>query len=293
MLGSDARQRDSATACLIAASSCAASARSLASFAACCAAAAWRRRRSRHRLGGLRRLRLGDGALASKCGSPRRRSGASRRPPAQASPRAAGLLAAPRWAGGPGLAGRIPRALHCRRWTDLAAAWRARSYRSQARSGRFRSGGRHRTDRGRRGLRPAAGSRPAVAPDSAGCFCSSSSMLALKGLVRASGPRPAAPRRPSWRPWSSPSVFLAPFCAALSLPSLPSGSSRPFGLGRLSVRRMRIEVGGNLRQRLLVGRVDQPHDQEERHHRRHEVGVGDLPHAAVVAALVRRSPGGG
>ena len=32
--------------------------------------------------------------------------------------------------------------------------------------------------------------------------------------------------------------------------------------------------------------VDQPHDEEERHHRRHEIGVGDLPHAAVVPTLL-------
>ena len=35
---------------------------------------------------------------------------------------------------------------------------------------------------------------------------------------------------------------------------------------------------------LRIGRVDQPHQQEEGHHRRHEVGIGDLPRAAVVAA---------
>src|SRR5581483_11454708 len=64
------------------------------------------------------------------------------------------------------------------------------------------------------------------------------------------------------------------------------GLVQAFG-GRLLVcQSQRIEIRCNLRQRLLVGRVDQPHDQEERHHRRHEVGVGDLPHAAVMAALV-------
>src|SRR6476660_8042992 len=47
-----------------------------------------------------------------------------------------------------------------------------------------------------------------------------------------------------------------------------------------------IEVGRNLRQRLLVRRVDQPHDEKEGHHRRHEVGVGDLPYTAMVFRLV-------
>jgi hypothetical protein len=35
--------------------------------------------------------------------------------------------------------------------------------------------------------------------------------------------------------------------------------------------------------RLVVDRGQQPHQQEEGHHGRHEVGVGDLPGAAVVA----------
>ncbi len=38
---------------------------------------------------------------------------------------------------------------------------------------------------------------------------------------------------------------------------------------------------------LLLGRggVDQPHQQEEGHHRRHEVGIGHFPGAAVMAAM--------
>src|SRR5262249_25600424 len=36
---------------------------------------------------------------------------------------------------------------------------------------------------------------------------------------------------------------------------------------------------------LGAGRIDQPHQQEEGHHRGHEVGVGDLPRAAVVAVV--------
>ena len=33
------------------------------------------------------------------------------------------------------------------------------------------------------------------------------------------------------------------------------------------------------------GGVDQPHQQEEGHHRGHEVGIGDFPGAAVMAAM--------
>src|SRR5471032_2813648 len=33
------------------------------------------------------------------------------------------------------------------------------------------------------------------------------------------------------------------------------------------------------------GGVDQPHQQEERHHRGHEVGIGDFPGAAVMTAM--------
>src|ERR1700727_2193000 len=32
------------------------------------------------------------------------------------------------------------------------------------------------------------------------------------------------------------------------------------------------------------GRVQQPHQQEERHHRGHEIGIGDFPGAAMMAA---------
>ena len=42
-------------------------------------------------------------------------------------------------------------------------------------------------------------------------------------------------------PLASPPSSWRPSVAALSLPSLPSGSSRPFGLGRLSVRRMGLK----------------------------------------------------
>ena len=45
------------------------------------------------------------------------------------------------------------------------------------------------------------------------------------------------------------------------------------------------EVAGDARlDRLAL--ADEPHHQEERHHRGHEVGVGDLPRAAVMAVAV-------
>jgi len=55
----------------------------------------------------------------------------------------------------------------------------------------------------------------------------------------------------------------------------PGGRRRDVGRG---------EVFGDAALLLRVGRVDQPHQQEEGHHGRHEVGVGDFPRAAVVAA---------
>ena len=45
------------------------------------------------------------------------------------------------------------------------------------------------------------------------------------------------------------------------------------------------EIVGEPAPLLLGGGVDQPHQQEERHHRGHEIGVRDLPGAAVMAAL--------
>ena len=103
--------------------------------------------------------------------------------------------------------------------------------------------------------------------------------------------------RPCCRPCCRPCLALAAASGCLSPAPLRASPSparcRPLAAGFLSVRRMRIEVGGDLRQRLLVRGVDQPHDEEERHHRRHEVGVGDLPHAALVLALFARSTGGG
>ena len=48
----------------------------------------------------------------------------------------------------------------------------------------------------------------------------------------------------------------------------------------------RIEVARDDRLGVLVGGADDPQHQEERHHRRHEIGEGDLPGAAVVLLLV-------
>ena len=45
----------------------------------------------------------------------------------------------------------------------------------------------------------------------------------------------------------------------------------------------RGEVIGDALQLILGHRVEQPQEQEERHHRRHEVGIGHLPGAAVMA----------
>ena len=52
----------------------------------------------------------------------------------------------------------------------------------------------------------------------------------------------------------------------------------------------RVEVAGDRRLGLLVGGVDQPHHQEEAHHRGHEVGEGDLPDAAVMGLVVVAMP---
>jgi len=58
-------------------------------------------------------------------------------------------------------------------------------------------------------------------------------------------------------------------------------------LGRRRIAQLdRIEVVGNGSLGLFVGGIDQPHDQKERHHRRHEVGVGDLPGAAMGAIVI-------
>src|SRR5690606_29785226 len=51
----------------------------------------------------------------------------------------------------------------------------------------------------------------------------------------------------------------------------------------------RAEVFGDLRQLLRAGDRQQPHHQEERHHRRHKVGISDLPGAAVMGGMMRLS----
>src|SRR5438132_5686745 len=45
----------------------------------------------------------------------------------------------------------------------------------------------------------------------------------------------------------------------------------------------RVEEVGNALLVAFGGGAQQPHEQEEGHHRRHEVGIGNLPGAAVMA----------
>ncbi len=52
----------------------------------------------------------------------------------------------------------------------------------------------------------------------------------------------------------------------------------------------RIEVSGDDGLGVLVGGADDPQDEEEGHHCRHEVGEGDLPRPAVMLVLERAAP---
>ncbi len=47
-----------------------------------------------------------------------------------------------------------------------------------------------------------------------------------------------------------------------------------------------IEIAGNRRLGFLIGGIDEPHHEEEGHHGGHEVGIGDLPHATMMAVMV-------
>src|ERR1019366_1581818 len=47
---------------------------------------------------------------------------------------------------------------------------------------------------------------------------------------------------------------------------------------------VRAEIVGEALALIFRRRVQQPHQQEERHHRRHEVGIGHLPGTTVTAA---------
>src|SRR5690349_15270148 len=59
----------------------------------------------------------------------------------------------------------------------------------------------------------------------------------------------------------------------------------PAARTRLVFERDRIaEVPGNGLLRLLA-LADDPHDEEERHHRRHEVGIRHLPRAAMMSMM--------
>src|SRR3546814_19803667 len=47
----------------------------------------------------------------------------------------------------------------------------------------------------------------------------------------------------------------------------------------------RREIVGEALALGLVGRAQDPEQQEKGHHRRHEIGIGDLPGAAVMTAM--------
>ena len=62
-------------------------------------------------------------------------------------------------------------------------------------------------------------------------------------------------------------------------------AERLAGAGRgMAQQIVRAEIVGEAFALVLRRRVQQPHQQEERHHRRHEVGVGHLPGAAMMTA---------
>src|SRR5690606_1999768 len=47
-----------------------------------------------------------------------------------------------------------------------------------------------------------------------------------------------------------------------------------------------IEIAGDRGLGFLIGGIDEPHDEEEGHHGGHEIGIGNLPHAAMMAVMV-------
>jgi len=64
----------------------------------------------------------------------------------------------------------------------------------------------------------------------------------------------------------------------------------PKGAGPRAVRGLDnggIEVIGQAFALLFCGGIQQPHQQKKRHHRGHEIRIGDLPCPAMVAALIR------
>ena len=67
----------------------------------------------------------------------------------------------------------------------------------------------------------------------------------------------------------SPSIALPGSTRLRIVDPLAIGS----GIGQLD----RIEIARDAFTRFLVGGADQPHHQKERHHCRHEIGIGDLP----------------
>jgi hypothetical protein len=71
---------------------------------------------------------------------------------------------------------------------------------------------------------------------------------------------------------------LAPSSPSEVPPRMPP---EPLVVDEIAGRR---EVVGDALFLFGAGAVEQPHQQEEGHHRGHEVGIGDLPGAAMVAA---------
>ena len=100
---------------------------------------------------------------------------------------------------------------------------------------------------------------------------------------------------PTWLPPVAPTGMVierVPVCAALLRIIVLVGDRRsppnmPFEPGAvlLHLDQRRREIIGDRLALLLVGRAEQPQQQEERHHRGHEIGIGDLPRAAMMAAM--------
>src|SRR3546814_18211251 len=76
-------------------------------------------------------------------------------------------------------------------------------------------------------------------------------------------------------------------CSSDLIATEQAGRSRGLGF-RLHDRRREI-IGERLPLR-LVRRAEQPHQEEEGHHRGDEVGIGDLPRAALMAAMRLLAP---
>jgi hypothetical protein len=113
------------------------------------------------------------------------------------------------------------------------------------------------------------------------------SQLGGEHAHRGVGGRSAVPPRAAPATAASLVGVPAPCCRRSSSsrerPPAPSGRALK-RRRRRGVAHGRREILGEALQPLLVGIGDQPQQHEERHHRGHEVGVRDLPGAAVVTA---------